>query len=82
MALRFHDERDEVDRAAEAGRRGAAGGIVLVFVFCAAVLGVVSWLSGETLRSYGEALVIGLVCLWAWWGVLMVPLATRLPSAS
>lgn len=65
MVLRFQDKDEEVDRAAKRERRS-----IVVFVGIGAlVMGLWSWLSGDSLHSYGEFLAFAAVCLWALWMV-------------
>lgn len=58
MALRFQDKDDEVERfdfdalATEVGRE-LLGGVVL-FVVVAVIMGVIAWVSGESLHTYEQ----------------------------
>ncbi len=67
MALRFQKGRDEVDQEVKEERSIPLH--LFVFVLLASIVGVVSWVSGESLHSYeGKIVFIG-VCAWVFWMV-------------
>ena len=54
MALRFQNERDEVDRTAKESR--ATGVMVFLLLLLAVITGAVEWFSGGSLASYEKEL--------------------------
>lgn len=72
LALRFQDKDDDVDRAVKEARSASVFAGAFVFVLAAAIGGVVSWLSGDSLRSYEQYIAVGVACLWAGW--ILVPI--------
>ena len=72
MALRFQNGQDDVDQAVNVERRW----LIPSFLAVAVIMAAVSFLAGESLRSYEEVLGIAFVCFWAAW--LLSPLYHQL----
>jgi hypothetical protein len=66
MSLRFQRE-DDVDCEVKEGRRRTPWIILFFIVLFAAVSGLGDWLSGQSLKSFGEEIVGAIGFGFVWW---------------